>query len=517
MYGDERKLFGNPDAYGGGGRGSFKDDDDDDFFGNIDSDNDNVDREYSSFVNSDGTLQITELITSYEKGFSKYRDSYETNANSVQYKELIKFFNYINREAKSVGLVERIDVPYIYQSNKKDLRDIVKYNNGSAYYVELESGSLYHLLKGKIFPKSSKSYPVYTNLFEIPQDEIVEIFGANPLVWSLYLREHLAYIVETIHDNFEYVSEFNDEIQFFKENENMLTLKNCYPHLHDNCKGQLLGQNEIKLPTDENANNKIFRLSKDRGNKSFSCEAEIDYNKETITINNNSKTNKMNTSNLFKGLRVGKIGGVALTMDGKLAVNSNGSYFSYDVETNTLTDNMDMSFGEDMGIFYTVPTNKNDVKAGDIIIDNNDMVFVKKAVKGAFTVISPSENEEVKKVKCKNLFGIDFVSKVVSLMDTASFSGNGDSSNALGGMNPMMLMMMNDNDGDDFGGGNSSMKDMLPLMLMQNQGQNGQAMNPMMMMMMMKDDGNSSMKDMMMMSMMMGGNNPFAQTQKSED
>jgi len=216
--------------------------------------------------------------------------------------------------------------------------------------------------------------------------------------------------------------------------------------------------------------------------------------------NKTTKTNKaMDFSKMFKGLQVGKINsGVAMSMTGEVAIQGNNGAVSYDVSTNTLVDHMDMTFGQDSGMFYALPTKREDLKPGDILIEGKQMLFIKKITKGALVCVSPNELE-VTKVNVKNLFGFNMVSKVVSVMNMSGEKTEGD--NPFGNMNPMMMMMLS---GDD----DSSMSDMLPMMMMQNGG--GAQMNPMMMMMMMKGDkGDSSMKDMMMMSMMMGGDNPF--------
>ena len=206
--------------------------------------------------------------------------------------------------------------------------------------------------------------------------------------------------------------------------------------------------------------------------------------------NDNEKEKK--SMNMFKGFEFGKVDGnkVRMSMYGLAVRNQAGTWVSYDVNTGNVIDvdpfNMDGS-----QFMYKMPVALSQVNKGDMIIHNCKPVYVTgKDESGKLVVIDIFDGEEKMILPTRNMFGFNFATKVVSLMDMAGM-GKPDAENPFGNM--WMLAMMGD--GKDF-----DMKDFMMLNMMN--GNVGAQMNPMMMLMLMGDKGQDN--DLMMAMAMSG-------------
>ena len=206
--------------------------------------------------------------------------------------------------------------------------------------------------------------------------------------------------------------------------------------------------------------------------------------------NDNEKEKK--SMSMFKGFEFGKVDGnkVRMSMYGLAVRNQAGTWVSYDVNTGNVIDvdpfNMDGS-----QFMYKIPVALPQINKGDMIIHNCKPVYVTgKDESGKLVVIDIYDGEEKMILPTKNMFGFNFATKVVSLMDMAGM-GKPDAENPFGNM--WMLALMGD--GKDF-----DMKDFMMLNMMN--GNAGAQMNPMMMLMMMGDKGQDN--DLMMAMAMSG-------------
>lgn len=206
--------------------------------------------------------------------------------------------------------------------------------------------------------------------------------------------------------------------------------------------------------------------------------------------NDNEKEKK--SMNMFKGFEFGKVDGnkVRMSMYGLAVRNQAGTWVSYDVNTGNVIDvdpfNMDGS-----QFMYKMPVALSQVNKGDMIIHNCKPVYVTgKDESGKLVVIDIFDGEEKMILPTRNMFGFNFATKVVSLMDMAGM-GKPDAENPFGNM--WMLALMGD--GKDF-----DMKDFMMLNMMN--GNAGAQMNPMMMLMLMGDKGQDN--DLMMAMAMSG-------------
>jgi hypothetical protein len=161
--------------------------------------------------------------------------------------------------------------------------------------------------------------------------------------------------------------------------------------------------------------------------------------------------------------------------------NSNGEWVSYDKENNEIVNVDLINFGCD-NFVYMMPVAIKDVTEGDAIIHNRHVMFVTKARGKTISVIDVTDGEIKKILPTKSVFGFDFVTKIVSLVDFTASAANED--NPFGNMLPFLLL---NND-------NNRSNDVLPLafMLMNKDGQDGGLFS-----------SSTSSTQMMLMAMMM--------------
>lgn len=219
-------------------------------------------------------------------------------------------------------------------------------------------------------------------------------------------------------------------------------------------------------------------------NVAMGIREEID--KELFSQLRNKKENKMNKAlNAFMPSSIPS-GTIALTMNGTIAVKAvDESYVSFDKETKTLVNHMNLVFGQDkLHEFSAVmPVNKEQVKIGDILHTGLGWAFVSDIVSGedgitSLKVVNINTGNEENQVDTKNAFiNAPTVKKLITFFGD-SFSGGMDNPN---GFNPLMFLMMGDSKGDK----NDMFKMMMFSQMMGNGNQGGNGFNPLMMMMFM--------------------------------
>ena len=185
---------------------------------------------------------------------------------------------------------------------------------------------------------------------------------------------------------------------------------------------------------------------------------------------------------------------VRLSMYGMAIQNISGEWVSYNPESREII-NVDVFNMADGGKYmYKMPVAIADVKIGDIVIHNRVPMFVTAVNEnGTFEVTDVRAGEAKTVIPTRNMFGFNFMTKVVSLF--GAFSDAPTADQPFGNMLPF-LMMGEDN------------KDIDPMMMYMLMGQNGNgAFNPMMWYFLMKDKNeNKDMDPMawMCLSMAMG-------------
>ena len=213
--------------------------------------------------------------------------------------------------------------------------------------------------------------------------------------------------------------------------------------------------------------------------KDFFKQQQRNNAKKINKINNNENENTNNTNTkkegtnsmtkLFPSLKCGKVeGDVKLCHLGVAVKNSEGVYVAYDKTSCSIVD-VDIASVDGDSFLYQIPVQTKDIAVNDCILHNGVpcVVIAKNPIK-AINLINGTEDT----VKITtNMFGFNFVTKVVSMMDLAGFTGGTD--NSMTSMLP--LLMLSEGNGDS---NNDTMKTMLMMQMMQQgSGQQGQQTN----------------------------------------
>lgn len=176
---------------------------------------------------------------------------------------------------------------------------------------------------------------------------------------------------------------------------------------------------------------------------------------------------------------------VRLSMYGMAIQNVAGEWVSYNPDSGEII-NVDVFNMPDGGKYmYKMPVAIADVAVGDVVIHNRVPMFVTAiGENGTFTVTDVRAGESKNIIPTRNMFGFNFMTKVVSMF--SAFSNAPTADQPFGNMLPFLMC----------GEG----KDIDPMMMffMMGQGSNTK-MNPMMMYIMMKD--NKDFDPMMLFAM----------------
>lgn len=202
--------------------------------------------------------------------------------------------------------------------------------------------------------------------------------------------------------------------------------------------------------------------------------------------NNEKENNKMKNFNFDFGPCNPET--IRMSMYGLAIKNSTGTWVSYNPATKQIID-VDVLNFDGAKFLYKMPVALKEVKVGDIVIHNRKPMFVISTAKdqsNALMVVDIYAGEEKTIVPPVNMFGFNFVVRVVSLF--GELSQNAPSADApFGNMLPFLLM----NDNKDI--------DPMAMMLMMGQGGTNFASNPMMMYFMMKDGGDKDILPLLFM------------------
>ena len=159
---------------------------------------------------------------------------------------------------------------------------------------------------------------------------------------------------------------------------------------------------------------------------------------------------------------------VKVSMYGIAVQNAAGTWVSYDAATGNVID-VDI-FNFDGKYLYKMPVAIKDIKAGDTIIHGRKPMYVVKVEDGKVLAIDPASAEEKVVLPVRNMFGFDFVTKIVNLFDNMFDNFTPSAEQPFG--NPLMLMMLANDKSD--------ISDLLPFAFMSLQ---NSTVNPLMFLM----------------------------------
>lgn len=230
-----------------------------------------------------------------------------------------------------------------------------------------------------------------------------------------------------------------------------------------------------EVPFYNNDNNKVEIKAK-----------EITLNGEKITFSGKEifKKEENMKNNLGLNFDFGAItdSNIAVCPSGIAIKNKEGNYCYFDKNKGEIVDCTPFTF-DSKKFLFKMPCAISAISISDIIMHHGVPMFVKgvEDEEGRILVIDISVGEEKYILPTRNMFGFNFVTKVVSLLDMQNCNA---SENAPFGNILPLLMLMEDG------------KDLDPMMLLMMGGINGSKtmdmstmfQNPLMMYMMMKDD-----------------------------
>ncbi len=228
----------------------------------------------------------------------------------------------------------------------------------------------------------------------------------------------------------------------------------------------------------------------DLENRFNKLETELQKKVDKAEMKNMEKENKT----MMKGINFdfGPCGNtVHLSMYGMAIQNVSGEWVSYNPESREII-NVDVFNMADGGKYmYKMPVAISDVAVGDIVIHNRVPMFVTAVNEnGTFEVTDVRAGEAKTVIPTRNMFGFNFMTKVVSLF--GAFADAPTADQPFGNMLP--FLMLNDDNKDI---------DPMMFMFMMNQGGTNVFGNPMMLYFLAKDNKDI---DPMLMFMMMNQN-----------
>lgn len=193
------------------------------------------------------------------------------------------------------------------------------------------------------------------------------------------------------------------------------------------------------------------------------------------------KQERNNNMNMFGNFDFGKVNGdnVRMSMYGIAVKNSAGTWVSYNPNNGEIVDVDIMNFNGS-NFMYKAPVALNQVKVGDVVIHNRKPMFVIGIDNNKFTAVDVMAGEEKIVLPTKNMFGFNFITKVISFMDFNN-ENKPNENNPFG--NAWMFMLNFDE--------NMSTEDMLALMMMTSSNGNFNFMNNPMLMMLFASENNN--------------------------
>ena len=171
---------------------------------------------------------------------------------------------------------------------------------------------------------------------------------------------------------------------------------------------------------------------------------------------------------------------IRMSAYGVAVKNANGNWVAYDAANGNVMD-VDILNFEGAQYLFKMPVAISDIAVGDVIVHNRVPMFVTKVDEnGKLFAIDICAAEEKCILPVKNMFGFNYATKVVSLLDFNNIGASADK--PFGNLLPFMLMGENNKDMNPFlllalTGGKMDMSN--PFMLMALAGGNQKNMEPM--------------------------------------
>lgn len=202
-------------------------------------------------------------------------------------------------------------------------------------------------------------------------------------------------------------------------------------------------------------------------------ETKNDDDKHSVdsNYNNNKNTKKENeTMNINPNMNLdfGPCGdGIALSPYG-LAIKNKDNWLTYNAATNQTVDVTGVIFPM-KGMIWKIPAAISDIKPNDLIIHQNKAMYVTQVDGSAITAVDILASESKSIIPVTNIFGFNYVTRVVSFTSFMGNSMNPSPDQPFGNIMPIMLMSQLFNDDNDYHGPNdNSFTDLMKMSFMMN-------------------------------------------------
>lgn len=169
---------------------------------------------------------------------------------------------------------------------------------------------------------------------------------------------------------------------------------------------------------------------------------------ETKSTIKENDTRKMPTMNFDFGPFT-ESGVVALSPYGIAVRSSKGEYLTYNAATGATVDVTGFTF-DFQKMIYKMPAAIKDLRAGDMVLHRGKPMYVQSVEEDGIHCIDILNSENKVIVPVTNMFGFNFVTKVVSLMNFNAAQPSAE--NPFGNLMPFMMMssVMGDDSDNDF-------------------------------------------------------------------
>lgn len=207
-----------------------------------------------------------------------------------------------------------------------------------------------------------------------------------------------------------------------------------------------------------------------------------DFCKKSECPLNKKKEKKENPMNFGNTFNFGPCtnDNVRMSLYGLAVKNNAGSWVSYNKESKQIID-VDILNFDGRKFLFKMPVAIDKIAVGDIVIHGRVPMFVTEIKDGNITAVDAVAGEMKTIIPTTNMFGFNFVTKIVSLVDVYSTAPTADQ--PFGNLLPFFMMN---------GDGNLDSNTLLMLAMM-NGGQNTLDLsNPLMLYCMMKDGGSAN-------------------------
>lgn len=218
--------------------------------------------------------------------------------------------------------------------------------------------------------------------------------------------------------------------------------------------------------TDTITTNGTYYPSNGTYSPSIAIQSEVDNLKaqiENIKTNISENKKEKEDMNFFKNFEFGPVKNdtVRLSPYGLAVKNLDNSWVAYDAASDSIID-VDVFNFEGKNLIYKIPAAPHTIHAGDMIVHQGKAMYVLTDVCEGDTcvsVIDPRAGESKEILFCKNMFGFNYVTKLVSILNgfgnSTDFSPSSDDP-----FGNMWMLALLSNENEDLS------SSILPLMLM---------------------------------------------------